>query len=81
MHHLALAGLVAFAAIPFSAAAQQTPPPPPSVKVGQPAPVFALPQLARGADGTFSQQSLSLADFKGKKTVILAFFPAAFSPG
>jgi peroxiredoxin len=24
---------------------------------------------------------VSLGEFKGKKTVILAFFPAAFSPG
>ncbi len=69
---LVLAGAVA--------RAQQTPPPP-AVKVGEAAPDFTLPYLAPGADGKVQEKSLSLADFKGKKTVILAFFPAAFSPG
>jgi len=81
MHHVAFASLLALAAVALSSAAQQPPPPQPSVKVGQPAPAFSLPYFARSQDGTFSQASLSLADFKGKKTVILAFFPAAFSPG
>jgi AhpC/TSA family len=66
---------------PLAAIAQQTAPPPPAVKVGQQAPDFTLHYLARGADGKYEQKTVSLADFKGQKTVILAFFPAAFSPG
>ncbi len=62
-------------------AVAQQPSPPPAVKVGQAAPDFTLPYLARGADDKVQEKTLSLADFKGKKTVILGFFPAAFSPG
>jgi peroxiredoxin len=51
------------------------------VKVGQQAPDFTLRYLARGPGDKYEQKTVSLADFKGKKTVILAFFPAAFSPG
>jgi peroxiredoxin Q/BCP len=40
---------------------------------GDVAPGFALP----AADGA----TVSLADFKGKKTVVVAFFPKAFTPG
>jgi peroxiredoxin Q/BCP len=40
---------------------------------GDPAPGFALP----ASDGT----TVSLADFNGKKMVVLAFFPKAFTPG
>ena len=64
-----------------SAAVQQQPPPPPTVKVGQQAPDFTLRYLAKTPDGKYEQKTVSLADFKGQKTVILAFFPAAFSPG
>ncbi len=62
-------------------AAQAAPPPAPAIKVGQAAPPFTLRYLAVGADGKVQPQTVSLADFKGKKTVVLAFFPAAFSPG
>ena len=41
--------------------------------VGDTAPAFSLP----ATDG----RTLSLADFKGKKTVVLAFFPKAFTGG
>ena len=41
--------------------------------VGDAAPAFSLP----ATDG----RTLSLADFKGKKTVVLAFFPKAFTAG
>ncbi len=41
--------------------------------VGDNAPAFALP----ATDG----RTVSLADFKGKKTVVLAFFPKAFTAG
>ncbi len=57
------------------------PPPAPAVKVGEQAPDFTLRYLARSADGKYEQKGVSLAQFKGQKTVILAFFPAAFSPG
>ena len=60
---------------------QPAAPPAPSVKVGQQAPEFTLRYLAQTPDGKYEQKSISLADFKGQKTVILAFFPAAFSPG
>lgn len=40
---------------------------------GDEAPAFKLP----GSDG----KTVSLADFKGRKTVVLAFFPKAFTGG
>ncbi len=75
-----------FAAMAVAAAVQQPPAkapaaPPPAVKVGQQAPDFTLPYLAPKADGGFENKTIRLADFRGKETVILAFFPAAFSPG
>ncbi len=56
------------------------PPPPPSVKVGQAAPDFTASYL-RTENGKFSFPQVKLSDFKGQKNVVLAFFPAAFSPG
>ena len=52
----------------------QTPPPPPEsiLKVGDRAPEFAL----QGSDGKVHK----LSDYKGK-TVVLAWFPAAFTAG
>jgi peroxiredoxin Q/BCP len=43
------------------------------VDVGQPAPEFTL----NAADGS----SISLADYRGKKWVVLHLFPAAFTGG
>jgi peroxiredoxin Q/BCP len=43
------------------------------LKVGDPAPPFSL----RGSDG----KTYSLADFKGKKAVVLAWYPKAFTGG
>ena len=40
-------------------------------KVGEPAPAFSLP----GSDGKI----YSLADYKGKSAVVLAWFPKAFT--
>ena len=61
------------------AAFQQTPPPSqpppplvPTLKVGDPAPAFAL----QGSDGKVHR----LSDYKGK-TVVLAWFPKAFTGG
>jgi peroxiredoxin len=58
------------------------PPPPPSVKVGQAAPDFtASYRTAPDANGRRQTKQVKLSDFKGQKNVVLAFFPAAFSPG
>jgi peroxiredoxin Q/BCP len=43
------------------------------LKVGDPAPDFRL----LGSDGKYH----SLADYKGKKPVVIAFFPKAFTGG
>ena len=42
-------------------------------RVGEPAPAFTLP----GSDG----RSHALADHLGKRGVVLAWFPKAFTPG
>lgn len=81
---IAVAPIAADAQAGGSAPAAQAPPPapPPAVKVGQPMPPFTLPYLEPAPDGSRPQaKSVSLADFKGKQVVVLAFFPAAFSPG
>jgi peroxiredoxin len=58
------------------------PPPPPSVKVGEAAPDFTATYLtAPEANGRRQRKEVRLSDFKGQKNVVLAFFPAAFSPG
>ena len=44
-----------------------------TLKVGDMAPNFTLPSTAGG--------KVTLADFRGKKPVVLAFFPAAFTGG
>ena len=43
------------------------------VDVGEPAPAFSLP----GSDG----ETHSLAEHRGKRGVVLAWFPKAFTPG
>ncbi|MEZ5416566.1 MAG: hypothetical protein R2708_04400 [Vicinamibacterales bacterium] len=66
------------------APAAQTPPPPPPplVAVGQPMPDFTLPYLEPAPDGGRpSSKTATLSSFKGKSSVVVAFFPAAFSPG
>ena len=57
------------------ALAQQTPAPPMSttLKVGDMAPDFTLPAT--------TGKPVKLSDFRGKKNVVLAFFPAAFTGG
>lgn len=45
----------------------------PQLKAGEDAPRFSLP----GSDG----KTIQLSDFKGKKKVVLAFFPKAFTGG
>jgi hypothetical protein len=64
------------------AATQKPPePPPPAVKVGQPMPDFTLNYLEPAPDGGRpTPRTVSLSELKGN-VVVLAFFPAAFSPG
>lgn len=64
-------GLTALAAVAAVVGAQ-TPQPEPGLKVGDVAPPFAL----QGSDGKVHK----LADYKGK-TVVLAWFPKAFTGG
>ena len=64
-----------------AAPAAQAPPPPPSVKVGEPMPDFSLNYLEPAPDGGRpSAKTVKLSELKGN-VVVLAFFPAAFSPG
>jgi len=48
-------------------------PPKTQLKVGDEAPDFTLPST--------TEQKVKLSDFRGKKNVVLAFFPAAFTGG
>jgi peroxiredoxin len=73
-------------AAPAAAPAAQPAPPPPSVKVGDAAPDFDLAWFAPAGDAAaqppkYEQKRIKLSDFKGKQNVVVAFFPAAFSPG
>jgi len=70
-------------AAPRTPQAAQPPPPPPAVKVGDPMPDFTLSYLEPPAEagGRPQTKQVKLSDFKGKQAVVLAFFPAAFSPG
>lgn len=52
---------------------QTSGPPSSTLKVGDKVPDFTLPSAAGG--------SVHLADYIGKSTVVLAFFPAAFTGG
>lgn len=54
-------------------AAQASGPPSSTLKVGDKAPTFTLPSTDGG--------TVNMADFIGKSTVVLAFFPAAFTGG
>ena len=81
----ALALALATCTLAATAANAQAPantPPPPSVKVGQMAPDFTANYLAApDANGRRQSKPVTLSEFKGQKNVVLAFFPAAFSPG
>jgi peroxiredoxin len=68
------------AATALAQAPNAAPPPPPSVKVGQAAPDFTARYLMM-ENGRPSFKPVKLSDYKGQKNVVLAFFPAAFSPG
>jgi hypothetical protein len=85
---LAAAQAAAPAAAPQAPAGQTQapPPPPPSVKVGDTAPDFELAWFAPVGDAAaqppkYEQKRVKLSDYRGKQNVVVAFFPAAFSPG
>ncbi len=45
-------------------------------------PDFTLPYLEPAPDGGRpTTKTATLSSFKGKQSVVIAFFPAAFSPG
>jgi hypothetical protein len=77
-----LLGAAAVASAQQPAPSQAPPPsPPPAVKVGDVMPDFALSYLEVNAEGRPQPKQVKLSDYKGKQPVVLAFFPAAFSPG
>jgi hypothetical protein len=70
----ALKGLLAALALAPVLFPQAGAPPKTHLKVGDAAPDFTLPSIPSGAP-------VKLSDFRGKKAVVLAFFPAAFTGG
>jgi len=62
------------AALTSALLSAQAPPQKTFLKVGDAAPDFAFKSTSTG-------QPFKLSDFKGKKTVVVAFFPAAFTGG
>ena len=77
---MALGACLLMSATASAQAPNAAPPPPPSVKVGQAAPDFSANYLSM-ENGRPGFKSVKLSEFKGQKNVVLAFFPAAFSPG
>ncbi len=77
---IVLGASVALASHSYAQAPNAAPPPPPSVKVGQAAPDFTARYMAT-ENGRPAFKQVKLSDYKGQKNVVLAFFPAAFSPG
>jgi peroxiredoxin len=65
--------LLAAAAFAGAARAEDSAPPSSTLKQGDRAPDFTLPSTEGG--------TVHLADLIGKSTVVLAFFPAAFTGG
>ncbi len=50
------------------------------VEVGDEAPDFELPATGDTAGKGGPRKKIRLSDYRGKKNVVLAFFPAAFTP-
>ena len=69
---LSISVVAAFALSAFGQAAAPTPPPM-TLKVGDVAPDFTLPDTAGN--------KVKLSDFRGKNNVVLAFFVLAFTGG
>ena len=68
-----LSAFVLSAALSATLLGQQLTPPKTHLKVGDMAPDFTL--------NATNGQKVKLSDFRGKNTVVLAFFPAAFTGG
>jgi peroxiredoxin Q/BCP len=64
---------IVFASLGLAVIAAAHPSPGDDLKPGDPAPAFTLP----GSEG----KTYTLADFKGKEPVVLAWFPKAFTAG
>ncbi len=50
------------------------------LQVGDEAPDFELPATGDGAGKGGPKKKIKLSDYRGKKNVMLAFFPASFTP-
>lgn len=50
------------------------------IAVGDEAPDFRLKATGDGAGRGGPQKEISLSDYRGRRNVVLAFFPAAFTP-
>lgn len=50
------------------------------LSVGEEAPDFELEATGEGAGKGGPRKKVRLSDFRGKKNVVLAFYPAAFTP-
>jgi peroxiredoxin len=50
------------------------------LEVGDDAPDFTLPATGDTAGKGQARTSVTLSNYRGKKNVVLAFFPAAFTP-
>ena len=50
------------------------------LEVGEEAPDFKLPATGESAGRNQARKSISLKSFRGRKNVVLVFFPAAFTP-
>jgi peroxiredoxin len=73
MKHSILAACLAVSSAAVWAQAPAAKPMSTTLQVGDMAPDFTLSSTAGG--------KVTLSDFRGKKTVVLAFFPAAFTGG
>jgi peroxiredoxin len=50
------------------------------LQVGEEAPDFELPGTGDAAGKGGPKKKVRLSDYRGKKNVVLAFFPASFTP-
>ena len=50
------------------------------LEVGDEAPDFTLPSTGDGAGKGGPYKPVTLSSFRGRKNVVLAFYPAAFTP-